>query len=281
MGIAASGTVAAAFEPFEPPKVQGSAVWQTVSGEVSLDTKFERLQALAYLVRSDAGTRFEEGVGTGAIRGTIAQGIAKGEVRLAVQDGSVRLDKLTLRGDADLHVRIPSWNLASGPLEISGSRLALAEVRSSGSDASRRWWGKFDVPSGKIGELATAKIEATARDARPLLALLAADLPAWTRGLVNLDDLSATATVAIGPSFTRVRGLDATGGTFHIQGHYLRDRGKKDGAFLIESGALSLGLGIEPEATKVRLLGAKAWFEGQSDGRGESHNATPPSDAAS
>jgi hypothetical protein len=280
VGISVSGIVSGAFEPFEPPSVHGSEVWQKASGEVTLDARFERLQSLEHLVRSAAGTRLEDGAGKGTIRATIEHGIAKGEVRLAVHDGSVRLEKLALQGEADLRLLIPRWNLTSGPLEVSGSRLALSEVRSSGSDASRRWWGRFHVPSGKIGTTTSAGIEATTRDARPLLALFAADLPAWTRGLVDLDDFTATATVDIGPSLTRVRGLDARGGSFHIQGHYLRQKTNREGAFLIESGALNLGLELQRDATKIRLLGAKRWFEEQPDGGSEGPNMTPPSDAA-
>jgi hypothetical protein len=279
VSLSVSGTVSGAFEPFEPPKVQGSEVWQKVSGEVKLDCGFERLQSFEYLVRSAAGTRLEEGKGKGTIRAAIEHGIAKGEIRVAIQDGSVRLHKLKLQGDADLRLLIPRWNLTSGPLEVSGSRLALSDVRSSGSDESRRWWGRFDISSGKIGSTTSAKIEARSRDARPLLALLAADLPAWTRGLVNLDDLTATATVEIGPSLTRVRGLDARGGSFHIQGRYLREKASREGAFLIESGVLSVGLELEQDLTKIRLLGAKRWFEEQPGGGREGRNATPPSDA--
>lgn len=269
-----SGTVSAVFEPWEPFKVHGSEVWQKTSGEVKLDAWFDRLQFLEHLV-SSAGARVEEGAGKATIRGTIEHGIAKGGVRVAVHDGSVRLAKLTLQGDADLHINIPRWNLMTGPLEISGSRIALSEVRSSGSDNSRRWWGRFHIPSGNIGSLTTARIEAETRDARPLLALLAADLPAWTRNLVNLDDFSATATVSLGPSLTRVRGLDARGGSFHIQGRYLREKASREGAFLIESGILSVGLELQRETTKIRLLGAKKWFEDQRKARNETDAIDP------
>jgi hypothetical protein len=280
VGISVSGMVSGAFEPFEPPRVQGSEVWRKTSGEVKLDIRFERLQSLEYLVRSAADTRLENGVGKGTIRAAIERGIAKGAVRVAIQDGSVRVNKLELQGDADLRLLIPRWNLTSGPLEVSGSRLALSDVRSSGSDESRRWWGRFDISSGKIGSTTSAGIEARSRDARPLLALLAADLPAWTRGLLNLDDFTATATVDISPSLTRVRGLDARGGSFHIQGHYIREKTNRKGAFLIESGLLSAGLELEHDTTKIRLLGAKRWFEEQPDGGSEDRNTTPPSDAA-
>jgi hypothetical protein len=269
VGIFVSGKVAGAFDPYEPHRVQGSEVWQKVSGEVKLDARFDRLQSLEHLVRFASGTRLEDGAGKGTIRGAIDRGVATGEVQLAIQGGSVRLKDLKLHGDADLRLLIPRWNLASGPLQISGSRIALSDVRSSGSDESRRWWGRFDIPSGKIGSTISAGIEARSRDARPLLALFAPGLPAWTRGLSDLDDFAATATVDVGPSLTRVRRLDATGGSYRIQGRYLRERANREGAFLIESGPLSVGLELEKGATKIRLLGAKRWFERQPGNRSD------------
>jgi hypothetical protein len=274
VGASVSGTVSAVFEPWEPLKFQGSEVWQKTSGEVKLDARFDRLQFLEHLV-SSTGTRLEEGGGRAMIQGTIDHGIAKGEVRVAVHDGSVRFAKLTLQGDADLRFNIPRWNLTTGPLELSGSRIALSEVRSSGSDNSRRWWGRFQIPSGTIGSTSTARIEAETRDARPLLALLAANLPAWTRGLVNLDDFTATALVFLGPSLTRVRGLDAKGGSYHIQGRYLHDKASREGTFLIESGLLSVGLELQPGATTIRILGAKKWFEDRRAPRNESAAIVP------
>jgi hypothetical protein len=266
VGVSISGSIEGAFEPFEPPKVHGSEVWQKTSGAVKLDARFDRLESLGHLF-SSGGARLEEGAGKATIQAGIERGIAKGEVRLAVHDGSVRLEKLALRGDAELHLRIPAWNLMNGPLEISGSRVAFSNVRASGSDDSRHWWGRFDIPSGKIDSTTTMHIDGKTRDARPLLALLAADLPAWTRGLVDLDEFSATGTVSLGRSLTRVEQLDARGGNYHIQGHYLRDKTTRDGAFLIESGGLSVGLELQPAATKLRLLGAKNWYEEQRDAR--------------
>ncbi len=262
--VSVSGSVDITFEPFEPPKVHGSEVWQKTSGEVKLDARFDRLESLEHFA-SSASTRLEAGVGRATIQVSIERGIAKGEVRLAVRDGSLRVRKLGLQGNADMRLLIPAWNLMTGPLEISGSRFAFSELRASGSDDSRRWWGRFDIPSGRIGSTTTARIEAKTRDARPLMALLEADLPPWTRGLVNLDDFSGTGTVSLGPALTRVRGLDARGGSFHIQGRYVRDEAIRDGAFLIESGGFSVGLELQADATKVRLLGAKKWYEERRD----------------
>ena len=261
-GVAVDGSIEGKFEPFEPPKVHGSEVWRKMSGAVRLDARFDRLAGFEHLVAT-GDTHLGEGAGKATIRGDVEHGIARGEILLAVQDGSVRMEKLALRGDVDARLRIPEWNLATGGIEISGSRVAFSDVLASGSDESRRWWGRFDIRTGKIGAITTARIEAETRDARPLLALLAADLPTWTRDLLKLDAFSATATVSLGPSLTRIRGLDARGGSFHIRGRYDRDETTRDGAFLIESGDLSVGLELQPVATKLRLLGAKKWYEEQ------------------
>ena len=259
--ISLSGTVSATFEPYEPFRVHGSQVWKKTSGKVQLDGQFGRLAFLQHLVASSAGTRLEGGAGRATIQGAIEDGIAIGDVRVVIQEGSVRLSKLVLQGDADLRLLIPRWDLANGPLEISGSRIALSDVRSYGSDASRRWWGRFDIPSGKIDSHTVVQIKAQSRDARPLLAVLGAGLPGWTQDLLKLQDFSATATVSMGPSMTRVGRLDANGGGFHIQGDYAREKANREGAFLIESGVLSVGVEMESAGTKVRLLGAKQWFE--------------------
>jgi hypothetical protein len=262
VGVSVSGSIDGTFEPFEPPKVHGSEVWQKTSGAVTLDARFDRLASLEHLFPA-AGMRLDEGAGKATIRGDVERGIARGEIRLAIQAGSVRMEKLALRGDVDVRLRIPEWNLMTGGIEISGSRVAVSDILASGSDDSRRWWGRFDIRSGKVGSTTTARIDAETRDARPLLALLAADLPAWTRDLLNLDTFSATGTVSLGPSLTRIRGLDARGGSFHILGHYNRDKTTRDGAFLIESGGLSVGLELQPDATKLRLLDAKKWYQEQ------------------
>ena len=260
-GVAVSGVIAAAFAPFDVPDVEGSQVWEKVSGTVRLDGRFERLDAFEHLVAKSGKTRLEDGTGTLALEAAIQDGVAKGRLRVDVKDGTVRLDTLALQGDAALDGRIPRWPLATGPLEISGTRLVLTDVRRPGSQTPRRWWGTFTAPAGALGTTSRVSLEARCRDARPLLAVLGTNLPDWTRGLVALDDLSASATVSAGPSQLRVRDLNATGGGFHIQGDYLRSGPRLQGAFLIESGVLSLGVELDPRGTHLRLVGAKPWFE--------------------
>ncbi len=110
-------------------------------------------------------------------------------------------------------------------------------------------------------------MRAKVQDARPLLAVLGAPLPGWTKPLVNLKNLAGGANATLGPSVVRIQGLDMEGDTFHIQGNYVREKGKTDGAFLIESGILSVGVELDGTKAKVRPLFAKQWYAklGDSD----------------
>jgi hypothetical protein len=95
-----------------------------------------------------------------------------------------------------------------------------------------------------------------------LLALFGVDLPAWTKGLLELDDFSVTARVSATPGTIRVRDLQGSGGNFKVQGRFAHDGKVAEGAFLIESGILVIGVEITPAATKLRPLFAKQWYEG-------------------
>jgi hypothetical protein len=259
-GLTVSGSIEARFAPYEPHAVRGSEVWRTVSGEVDLDAGFDDLRALRHLIRSAAHTRLGEGSGKVTVRGTISGGNARGRAHVSVEDGAVRLEKVALEADAEISMVVADWNLVDGPLDVSGSRVAFKEVRSSGSDPSRNWWGRFEIASGRIGSISSASVRARSRDARPLLAMLGVKLPGWTRGLLSLEDFAASADVAIGPSSASVRHLQARGGDFRIQGHYSRDRRSRAGALLIESGVLSVGLDIQAASTRLVLFGPKKWY---------------------
>ena len=265
-GVAVAGTITATFDPFAPLELPDSKVFQVVTSEVKLEGSFQKLQSLQYLFQA-FGTRLEAGAGKATIAAAIDHGITKGSINATVRGAVVQLDKYKLQGTAEIRVNLPKWNLISGPLDVSGTRVTISDTREFGSTNPKRWSGRFDIPSGKIDVTTTATVEARVQDARPLLAVLGSPLPGWTKPLVNLKDLSGGARATLGPSVVRIQGLDAKGGSFHIQGNYVREKGKTDGAFLIESGILSVGVGLDGKKTTVRPLFAKKWYAKQGDGR--------------
>lgn len=264
-GITVLGAVTATFDPFAPLDYQDSKVFQVVTAQVRLEGAFQKLQALAPLFQP-YGTRLGGGTGKATIEAAIDHGIAKGGIVAAVRNAIVQLDQYKLQGNADIKLNIPKWNLVSGPIDVSGTRVTISETREFHSKDQRRWSGQFDIPSGKIDVTTVATVKAKTQDARPMLAVLGAPLPGWTKPLVGLKDFSGGARATLGPSVVRIQNLDATGGTFRIQGHYLREKGRTDGAFLVESGILSVGVELDGKDTKVRPLFAKQWYATQGDG---------------
>ncbi len=263
-GISVLGVITATFDSFAPLEYQDAKVFEVITAEVKLEGAFQKLEALAPLFQG-YGTRLGAGTGKATIAAAIDHGTAKGSINAAIRNAVVQLDKYKLQGNADIKVNIPKWNLVSGPIDVSGTRVTISNTREFHSRDQRRWSGQFDIPSGKIDVTTTATVKARTQDARPMLAMLGAPLPGWTKPLVGLKDFSGGARATLGPSVVRIQDLDAKGGTFRIQGHYLREKGKTDGVFLVESGILSVGVELDGSKTKVRPLFAKQWYAKQRD----------------
>ncbi|HEY1435194.1 MAG TPA: hypothetical protein VGG65_07450, partial [Thermoanaerobaculia bacterium] len=259
-----SGTVVVSSRPFEFERVPLFDIPALLTGEMKLDLRVDKLKTLEKLFSLPAGGKIEGGSATATVRLAAKGGLADGKVALAVKNAAVRTKEYRLHGDATVELPIRRWKLSSGSYDVSGTHVALSNIYSTGDDPTRNWWGTIDVPSGRVGKTISAQPTLRCRDARPLLALLGVKLPPWTNGLVKLDNFSATANLTAAPATLRVTGLDAKGGTFHILGQFTQDGTAGNGAFLVESGILLLGIEVvPPKPAKVRLLLAKQWYEKQ------------------
>ena len=259
--VAFSGKLAASSDAFEPINAPMPRALQEFRVKLDLDVATDELHAIEEYVRFPEGVRLEGKGPKATVTLASEKGIASGTVALAIRGGAARTRTYRLTGDLDATVPIRRWDL-TGPLsfDASGVKVALAHVHATGAEEAREWWGTFEAPQAKIGPTASARIEARCRDARPLLAMLNVDLPDWTKGLLKLEDLRATASVSAAPGEIRVRGLEATGDKFKVQGQYTHDGKTNDGAFLFEQGILIVGVEIGPTGTKLRPLFARQWY---------------------
>ncbi|HYX19326.1 MAG TPA: hypothetical protein VFA98_00580 [Thermoanaerobaculia bacterium] len=259
--VAFSGKLATSSNAFEPINAPMPRALREFRLKLDLDLSTEGLRAVEEYVRFPEGVRLEGKGPKATVSLASEQGVANGKVTLAVRGGAARTRTYRLTGDLDASVPIRRWDL-TGPVsfDASGVRVALAHVHASGADEAREWWGTFEAPRAKIGPVASGRIEAHCRDARPLLALLNVNLPGWTKGLLKLDDLRAAAAVSAAPGEIRVRDLEATGDKFRVQGQYAHDGKTNDGAFLFEQGILIVGVEVGPTGTKLRPLFAKQWY---------------------
>ena len=131
VGVSISGSIEGAFEPFEPPKVHGSEVWQKISGEVKLDARFDRLESLEHLF-SSGGARLEEGAGKandpGAHRAGNREG--RGPTRASRRVGAPGETRASRRRrPAPAHSRVESHDRAPRDLGQPGRFLERPRLR--------------------------------------------------------------------------------------------------------------------------------------------------------
>ncbi|MFN2634552.1 MAG: hypothetical protein ABR610_14155 [Thermoanaerobaculia bacterium] len=262
--------VNAVIAQFDPRSVHGNAVWPFITGKVRLEGRFAGLEFLNYFI--DGEPRLSGGGGTVRLALAVEKGIGKGSLALASKGVHARYAKSDLRSDAAFRIKIDPWTFAKDRIDFSGSHIELTHAAEGGTGPdSRDWWGKFDLPSADIQSNRPAvlqtRVSLNCRDARPLFTLFDTDLPGWARGILKLEGIEATARFAVGKSLLEIDTLDAKGGSFRIRGHYRAKKPAKTGAFLVETGVLAVGLEIEGPSSKLKLLGAKSWYEGTEGGR--------------
>jgi hypothetical protein len=260
----ASFETTATIQQFDPRFVRGNAVWPFISGNLRLEGPVAGLEFLNYFLVSEP--RLSGGAGTGRATIDIVKGHGKGNVSLESHGITAAYRKANLRGKATARMRLDDWDFEHDAIDFSGSRIELADIAAQepGPD-STSWWGRFDLKTAKLRSGSTPPLETQVfvhcRDARPLFTLFNVGLPGWVRGLLKLEGFDAQALVGLGPKYTRIQGLAGAGGSFGIRGRYLNRRDDADGAFLIESNALSVGVAIEHGKPSVKLAGAEKWFD--------------------
>lgn len=253
----------ATIQPFDIRVVKGNAVWPYITGKASLDGPLAGLGFLNYLIAGEP--RLSGGAGTARLEVDVEKGHGKGAVSLGARGFSAAYRKADLKGNAAVRVRLTDWDFEHDAIEFPGSHIELTDVTSNapGPD-SRSWWGRFDLKSASVRPGRTppfqTKVAVHCRDARPLFTLFNLELPGWVRGLLKLEGLDAQAEVGLGPKYTRIQNLEATGGAFRIRGRDLSRQGTENGAFLIETGALAVGLEIQGGKSSLKLAGAREWF---------------------
>jgi hypothetical protein len=255
-----SGTLEATFAEWDVQELKDEKVWQVVTAKVELSGPTQGVDFLEGALQLGPHVRVSGGPGHFSLAGEIDHGNATGDVEITAKGSKYTRPGLAFEGTAQARLKVASWALDGGPLEIGGSSLKLADVRVPGAEAKAGWWGEFDVRSGRLGKGLTGKVAVRCKDGRPLLAFLGEGLPKWTAGLIDTDGLTATADVVLSEPRTAIRGLEAKGGKFTIEGEYDRRGENARGAFLIETGILILGVELDNGKAILRPLLARQWF---------------------
>lgn len=250
------------IDAFDPESMKGQEVWRRISGNIRLDGRLDDIRFLNHFLRAAAEPRLSGGGGKAHFDVRFDHGQGRGGAEFELARVASRYSKGTVRGRASGRLKVPAWDVEHNNMEISGSHIALSNVVTTGTAHDERdWWGRFDIPSGRIHNGLSAQTAVSCRDARPLYTLLGTPLPGWAEGILKLEGIKATARVRLASKLIDMEALEASGGKFHIAGRYREKGDDRHGAFLVETGILAVGVAINGPSSSVKLLGARKWFQ--------------------
>ena len=257
----ANGKVTGVFDPYAPDEVNGDEIWPRISGSIKMEGRLEDLRFVNYFLRRSKEPRLSGGSGTSRLSVGFDHGIGRGRAEIDVGGIRAAFGRRALSGKASMRIEIPHWDVERSDMQVSGSRLDLSDIVTAGPQRGERdWWGHFQISSGRMHNGFEAKAAVFARDARPLYTLFGVDLPGWAKGILKLDGFNGTARFRLARDLVDISDLEATGGKFHIAGHYRQKGDETRGAFLVETGPLAVGVAIDGAGSHIKLLGARKWF---------------------
>lgn len=252
---------------------------------LSLDVELEMPSAVipdlgvynTYLPPS-LGISLLDGTGSayGRLQASTNDNLASGDLYLSADNVRARMDDLSLSGDAALHVRLEEGRLGEGVYNVSGSALTLRQVGVVGSpnerlgkDNSKGWWGDLSIVKATIVPdqpvFLDASLAVRMRDSVPFVTVFSEKqpLPGWIRGLLKLDDLSGTARVLLGEDSLVIPSLHLHGAVYEMQMQLRRRQELFYGNLYARYGALSLGVKLEGENSRIHLFNARKWYDAQ------------------
>jgi hypothetical protein len=257
----------ARFPPWEPTRFRGSQVLRLVIGKADLSVQLPTAELVNRLIGEPAGTTFEKGSGRMNVKASVERGVASGVIDFASRDLALRILDVAMRGRFDARMALSGVQLETfGGGRLDGGHWNLTDALLSDPDGSTHpWWGRIDFSPGafrpRTEAFFTTTASARARDSRPLLRIVGVKLPGWARRLLDLDEeLTARASIRIGKELIEIRRMTARTGKLRIDGDYRAKGSSKDGTFFIDSGLLSVGVGIDRGKTELDVLGPRKWF---------------------
>lgn len=223
---------------FDVPTYPGNEIWKIVSGGSELRAD---LAGLAFFSSDADGPRISGGVGSIRERVDLRSGAGAVSLAVTAKDATVRVAQRTYHGSVEVDLRATEVDFRRGEASFTGTSVALSDVAVEGAPA-RPWAATFSAPTARLlfadGAL-DARLVGSLSDARPIVALMPSGLAKWVVGLLHLEDLHVTGSLAAAPSRFDLTSVKLTAGTFSVQGDYRSRPGSRLGKFRAKKGLLS------------------------------------------
>lgn len=234
----------------------------------------------AYDLYLPAGLGLSLQGGTGKLHGHLhastPDNTASGEMTLEGEGIRMRLDKLAVKARLALNAHLVSGSLDAGAYDVSGTSLSLRDVRlvdgaddREGRDGSVGWWADLTFQDAHLTPGAPvfldARLKVKLRDTVPIITVLSAKkpLPSWVRGALALQRVAGTARVRLGDDLVSVPELTLRAGAYGVVLKLRATHGDTRTLFLLDYGALAVGMRVSGAVAEVHLLDARRWYAAQ------------------
>lgn len=194
------------------------------------------------------------------------EGKGAGVVDARVKGFGIKWKDTLLTGDSTAKVQLDIADLRARELSFAKSHLDLTNVvLTRDKESQKPWWASIDVLHAELAERKLGiAIQARCKDARPALEFLAAGdaMPEWATGLLNTESVTFNARIERKGTRTDINLLRARSLGLDVRGRLKKPDGERaEGAFLIKSGPLSVGIAIDEDGTAVKPFESDAWLD--------------------
>jgi hypothetical protein len=248
----------------------------TAPGLVGLDGRlaFEGVEvpdarALQRALPEKTSIRLESGRlrGSGHLELGGEQRAGTGYIALDLDNGAAAVGRAQVQGNIEMRVAVRNFDPRTNMIDLSGSRAQLDKVEIRGlSVKATNWRGEAVLHESSLRLDENRQLDSLVRfdadDARPILAALLADVaPKFLTDLVKMPRLAAWGRLHVARDVFLVSDVDASGGDVAFRGCYGVHGDVKEGAFIVEKGPLSVGIGLEPDGDSYpRFFGLDGWL---------------------
>jgi hypothetical protein len=183
---------------------------------------------------------------------------------IGVTDGTSRL-----LGDCDATAELHGFDPKTSTLDLAGSRVLLSNVEvTNASRETHRSRAAISLPSADLQideepEL-DALVHLEADDARAIIGLvLHGTLPKLAAHFIQMPHLTAQSHLLVAPGMVLFSDLAAGGGDTSVRGAFGLYDGAARGAFIVQKGPVSVGIGIDKNGVRPRLRRLNRWLTAQ------------------
>jgi len=204
-----------------------------------------------------------------------AAGTSNGSIEMSAPDAVIEFADVLLVGKLAVASKMHSSDLEKHRFDVSGTEMRLEDVsfHEIGGEASpenQGWWARLVLASGEVDWQRPMTLDARAdvrmKDSGFLLSLASRRkrFLSWFKGVLDEQDVVATAQVKVGGGSIVIDPLRAEGGKLEVRARMRLAKASRRIDLFVRHGHLAAGLELRGGERDIKLLRPEAWYDSRA-----------------